>query len=371
MVLHRGPPILAQAELSETDSVSSPATMDPTVVCVASDKNLVEITALVCHPNGEYIFCGKNDGVVALYSTTTGKEVRVLYRHQVGVAVHILEYGSKSGLLASADRWNRFLVWKILGKDDAWSVEGPLLDGSIPDFVISQLLFNPGNERLLVSTSHSDTIYGVDTGVCETTKYEDKDPPTWRWINHPGRPDELIRISRVSAHLHSWTEFFQSHPHIETPFAPEIGSDLSVQTVVACPTSHKLFVGFYERNNLKSTSQVVVLSASSSFEEPFTDTITPLEQFSRASPNIEYIIGCQEGKLIFLDRRMWICSLDLETFQEEYYRHCFIPHDWLHPTGPPLFKVTTKGDLIFSKEHEIAVIKRALDQKEAVKVELA
>ena len=62
---------------------------------------------------------------------------------------------------------------------------------------------------------------------------------------------------------------------------------------------------------------------------------------------------------------MWVCSLDLEAFNGQNYQHCFIPDEWVSTNSNLTLKVNRRGDLVFVKKNEIAVIKRALDYKEA------
>jgi len=147
----------------------------------------------------------------------------------------------------------------------------------------------------------------------------------------------------------------------------DMNTDMSVKDVIVCSDGCKISVEFSKPHNQQSTSQVLILSASS-FEEPFADTIESLPQFLKISLNIEHLIGSLGRKLLFLDRQMWVCTLDLETFKGEYYRHCFIPDEWLSVTWNLMFKANTKGDLVFVKKNEIAVIKQALDNKESVNI---
>jgi WD40 repeat protein len=65
---------------------SSDATLTPMVDVVASDAR-VKISAIVLHPKGDFVFCGKDDGSVTLYDLKTGAEVRTLYRHKALVRI--------------------------------------------------------------------------------------------------------------------------------------------------------------------------------------------------------------------------------------------------------------------------------------------
>ena len=351
------------AKSGDTDSVSDTIAVEPTVVGLTNFEAIVEITALACHGGGEHVFCGKDNGAVTLYSTTTGKEVQVLYQHAYGIAIHILDCRSRSNVLVSADAWGRFMVWKIVNMGNKLAVEGPLLDAHILDYPISQVLLNSDDNRLLVSTIVSDTIYDIKSGVHNTITFQER--ASWKCINHPRDPSKLIHISSNAAHIYAWNELSEPHSSADMKLASHMRADMSVKDVATCSDGCKVSVEFSKPHNQQSTSHVLILSASS-FEEPLADTIESLPLFSKISSNIEHLIGSRGRKLLFLDRRMWVCSVDLEAFKGEYYQHCFIPNEWLSADPKLILRVTTHGDLIFVKRNEIAVIKRALENQEAV-----
>jgi len=49
---------------------------------------------------------------------------------------------------------------------------------------------------------------------------------------------------------------------------------------------------------------------------------------------------------------------------ERHTRHFFIPFDWLSAGADLMIDVTCNGDIIFVKQHEIAIIKRGLEASE-------
>ena len=367
-LVSREPSVLVYADTGETNSVSDTITTEPTVVGFTDVVDRANITTIICHPGAEYVICGKEDGAVALYSTVTGNEVRVLYEHAHGIAIKHLEHGRRLDILVSADASSRLMVWRIKKSDAAWAVEGPLLDARIPEYPISQLLLDSNNNRLLVSTVVSDTIYDIDGGVHSVRMFEER--ASWKWVNHPRDPGKLIHIAATVAHLHTWNELSESHSSADIRLGSDMSIAMSVKDVAACSDGCKFSVEYSKPYSQQSTSHVLILSTFS-FEEPFPNVVEPLPLFSKISPNIEHLIGCCGRNLLFLDRRMWVCSLDLEAFKGEYYQHCFVPNEWLSANWRLTLKVTSRGDLVFVKGNEIAIIKRALDNKEAVAMHIS
>jgi WD40 repeat protein len=356
-----GPPILVHADHGETRRISDTILEDPSVVGVNIGA-VPEITALVCHSNGDYIFCGRDDGAIALFSSSDGKEAQILYNHAQGVAIKLLIWGSKSNTLVSADAASRFMIWRIMESKSIVTVKGPLLDDRIHDQSIRQLLLDTEEERLLVSTAVSDTVYDIASGANTTISFSER--PSWKWVNHPRDSNKLIHVTAQKAYIYSWDGLSDSQSSLDMHIASDVGAaDMSVKAAASCSDGCKLSIEFSTPSAPQSTSHVLILAASS-FDEPSVSPIASIPAFSKLAPNIEHLTGSVGRRLIFLNRRMWICSLDLESFSGEYYQHCFIPDDWLNANWNFILKVTNKGDLVFVKKSEIVVIKCILNSKE-------
>ncbi|KAI4135570.1 MAG: hypothetical protein LQ347_000571 [Umbilicaria vellea] len=100
---------------------SSEGTLTSFIEVVASD-NKVKISAMVLHPNGEVVFCGKDDGSVSLYELKTGAQVRTLYRHKSLVC--ILTWWPQSDIIMSVDVSNRIFTWNLKkSQKEGWVAE--------------------------------------------------------------------------------------------------------------------------------------------------------------------------------------------------------------------------------------------------------
>ncbi|TVY14338.1 Vegetative incompatibility protein HET-E-1 [Lachnellula arida] len=358
------PSVLVHQNSRENDSVSDTVPQDPTIVGIASLENLTDITALACHYSGDYVFCGKDNGTVALYSAATGTEIQVLYNHVLGTEINYLACQKNSDLIVSADASSRFMVWRIIKKDHLMA-EGPLLDARIQDYSISQIILNPTNNRILVSTKVSDTVYDIESGQHKSSTFPERE--SWKWVDHPRDPTKLIHITAKSAHVHSWDDLPEPTFKVNLKLDADVHTGMLVKDVAACSDGCKLSIEFTKANSLQSASNVLILGTES-FEEPFGSIIQSLPPFAEITSKIEHIIGSLGRKLLFLDQKMWVCSLDLENFNGECYRHFFIPEDWLSVNRGMILKVTSKSDLVFVKRDEIAVIKQGLAYKEVVSV---
>jgi len=348
----------------ENDSVPDTVSAGPMIVSIASLENEVEITAIACHPDGQCIACGKDDGTVTLYSAEEGTEIRVLYNHAQGIAINFLVFSTSADLIVSADASSRCMVWRFARSDNIWSAEGPVLDVRVQDYSISQVLLDHTDKRLLLSTIASDIIYDIEIGLRQSSSRQERS--FWKWIAHPSEPKKLVHLTASRAHVHTWDDISETHFCAEMRFDSHLTEDMHLKDVLVYSDACKASIEF-AKGNQQSTSQVLIIPISS-FEEPFANTIEPIALFNKASAQIEHIIGSLGRTLLFLDRRMWVCSLDLEKFKGEYFRHFFIPEDWLSVNRNLILKVTAKGDFVFAKKHEVAIIKNGLENKEIVSI---
>jgi len=257
------------------------------------------------------------------------------------------------------------MVWRVVRSGDAWSAEGPSLDVRILDYSISQILLDSTDKRLLVSTIASDAIYDIKNGLRKSSTLQERN--SWKWIGNPRDPTKLVYLTASSAHVYTWDDLSETHFCAEINLADNMSDDMYLKDVAVCSDGCKLSVEFAKGNSRQSTSQVLIIP-SSSFEEPFANVIKPLALFKKVSAEIEHIIGSLGSTLLFLDRWMWLCSFDLENFKGEYFRHFFIPDDWLSVNRTLILKVTVKGDFVFVKKYEVAVIKNGLENKEPVSI---
>jgi WD40 repeat protein len=361
------PAVLARSESGETDGVSDAAPIEANIVGVPSNEPGTDIAAMTCHPSGAYVICGKENGKVSLYSTATGKENFVLYAHANGVTINSIQIGSLSRVVASSDAASRILVWRLIAAQGSFSVEGPVLDERIGGYPVNQILLSPDEQKILVSTLVSDIIYELHTG--EATVFERRHRETsWRWVNHPTDASKLLHITALSAHIHTWARLSECDASSRVTIGGDLESSLVVKSVALCWNKCQLIVEYASSPGKQSTSHTLILPTAS-LQHPLSTSIESLPTFSKLVPHIEYLIGSLDKRLFFLNRQMWICGLDLDSFQGVYDQHCCIPDEWFSANWNLMLRVTRKGDFVFVRRTEIAIIKRALGSKEAVSID--
>ena len=69
----------------------------------------------------------------------------------------------------------------------------------------------------------------------------------------------------------------------------------------------------------------------------------------------------------FLDPLGWVCSADLENFDEESYtQHFFVPTHWLSANNVLIPNLIHQDDLSFVIRDEIAIVKRGFEYREPI-----
>jgi hypothetical protein len=69
-----------------------------------------EITEIAAHHDGVFVFSGHEDGAIRVFSTTQGNYVQSLNIQGDNIAISLLVWNQKLGLLAVIDGAGRILV---------------------------------------------------------------------------------------------------------------------------------------------------------------------------------------------------------------------------------------------------------------------
>ena len=217
-------------EASDTLSIST----TPQEICPESYDNVVLITALACHDNGQVFFCGREDGSVYLYDTTSGQQMQSLFNHAEGVSVTSLWFDSESNMLSSADSSSRVMTHRLSNQQRTWNVIKLFLDYR-SDTSVNQLLSNQGHSRLLVCSRVTHTLWSITDTKSESIKnlrMEGSNP--YRWATHPSNRNQLISISGTVAHLYEWKSLRQLTTSDGILLEGSILPDLSISSITSC-----------------------------------------------------------------------------------------------------------------------------------------
>lgn len=275
------PSVLVHENGKENFGIPETVARPVIVVGIVVSENVAEITAAACLCNGEYIFCGKDNGAVALYSAKTGREIRVLYKHVEGIGINILTFQANSDLLVSADVSSRYMVWRFTIKPNFFVAEGPLLDVRTDTYCLSQLLIDLSDQRLLVSTTVSDTIYDIKNGQHQSCTFPQ--PDSWKRINHSRDQSKLIHITTKSVNIHTWDNLTWPCFRTGVKIASEMDPEMLVKRVSSCSSCREISIKFAKPNSLQSTSAVLILFSASPLKARYCHNRSLSNYLSRSS----------------------------------------------------------------------------------------
>ncbi len=377
---------------------SSKGTSTSLVEVVTSDTK-VKISAMVLHPNGEVVFCGKDDGAVSLYDLKTGAQVRTLYRHKS--LVRLLTWWPEAKIIMSVDVSNRIFAWRLKKlQKEGWVAEKILFQTRLDcGTSIIQVLPGEAAGKFILSTRESDHLWSIDGQQEDAQTYTDR-PRVRKWIQHQQSPHHMICIDGAVARIYAWSDWSE----VEVVSLAIDTTGLLIESVIPYASGHRqrLLLEFSELSGSAELRRLHLLdtapfssqinrakravceaaSVGKNADTVFTGKETteatiamPLlgPQLAVLARRVAHVLGVGDaGKLIFLDTYSWVCSVDLESLSNSrisYARHFFVPYDWLAGTRDVISAVANRN-VLFARNDEVAILKGGLEYAEDVNVEI-
>ena len=358
------PTVLVRQDGDEENSDTISVSTVPQEVSVESLDNLVLITSIVCHPNGEVFFCGKEDGSVYLYETKSGRQSHKLLSHARGVSILSLLFDAESSTLSSIDNASRVKVHRLKQGLKGWEATDTLFDHRAGS-AVRQVLTNRGATHILVCTGKSDTLWCISSEetstVIETIALDEQTPS--RWSTHPLNEDHLILISENVAHLYEWQSLQRLTGDDGILLEGSILPELAIHSIAPCFDNTTIATTFGDDLRPQSKSKLLLWNAADFVID--SRIAAPIPKYHSLTDQVKTLIGDDGQRLVFLRSDNWISSADPKSANADHYdRHFFLPADWLSTNIKLMIRVTHSGDIVFVKRDEVAVIKRGLDNIE-------
>ncbi|KAL8944383.1 MAG: hypothetical protein Q9211_000617 [Gyalolechia sp. 1 TL-2023] len=332
-----------------------------------------EITAIIADSQGEYVFCGTANGLLNVVQSDTKQQSSNLYKHSRGIAIMRLAFDGQRNILASADSSSRTLVRLLTRSATRWELGDLLLDHRMEE-AVEQLLFSPDSKQLLIVTTTADTVCDLEKGKTESVHWNTRNPGVWAC--HPHEMSQLILFTKKRVRVYIWDGFKElttgSGIALEFGILPEF----EIRYVYPAWEGRILVAEYSELKRSRSKGQMIlwdtaaIQSATAVVKphellQPFGDIMAPL------MGTFGTVVGTRGKSILFLDHDGWMCSAEMteSSIPAHYKRHFFLPYDWLSTNTRLLLDVTAKGDTIFARRDDLAVIKRGLEFVEVVAFE--
>lgn len=377
------------------DDDESEGTTDTLVEAVSADP-AVSISVLIVHSEGDVIFCGKDDGSVCTYDLNAGKLLRTLYRHKM--RVKILEWWPQASTLTSVDISNRIYIWVLTtsGKE-GWVTDHMVAQSRLDRAsAVVQLVANPACDKLLLSTRESDHLWSSDAQQLEVRELSGSQRARI-WLQHPLSQSLLVCMDGLTAQVYKWSDWSQV---ASLSFAIDMTCLQLKRTIyLVSKKSNRLLLELSEQNRSAETRSLYLLDADSfsldkskpsstasaalenkldslsvsanvSSSEPTANPLfTP--QLQSLGRHVAHVIGLSDaGRLVFLDKGSWVCSINMDDIATgSYSRHFFIPHDWF--AGTRHIKCGVGRHVVLAKNQDAVVAKGGMDLVETISLDVA
>jgi len=272
-----------------------------------------------------------------------------------------------------------------------------------------QLLFDTTGSRLLIHGIKGSQVLSMSDGVV-LAEVSLPGGQHARWRQHPYEPESLLcfRSAQVVAIL-DWSSLEQKasftiglasslpvirvrgsdvdgEPVTESRDGMSTGgrgADLSDQSIVTLDNildghSSQLLLlrtttmhlnRFRYDISVLPTSQLYAAASNLGAAKPSHQSIEPLNLPPTLVSAIAYAIGVlPDNRLVFLDKRLWVCTAALPLpegpvpKQVDIRRHFFIPRDWVTAQGLRLCRVLRDGTFLCPTKGEVAIMRGDLVQ---------
>ncbi|KAI1128895.1 hypothetical protein F5Y10DRAFT_164427 [Nemania abortiva] len=360
------PAILVQkdTDIGSQSDISSQVTLAPRTFGTLEGPANPEITSIVCHSDGERVICGKTSGEVALYSAADGRELNVLYGHSRGTSVVAIAIVEHRHIVVSADESGRILM-ADMNSLSSHGLHTKLIMDTRFNSAVFGILTNPDNDRLLVMGKEKDELWELPSGKVISIRTPDE-KGLRSMIVHPQAPNAFIMFTTTVARVFDWSNFKELTSEIGLPLHRDDLSSSKDTLVNATYHGSTPIVEAVKAVGETSGTHLFCWDIVSS--DLMADTRILGSRIGLLTPVLRDAIAVIGSTLIFLDRDLWVCSLDLNTFNSAPYgkRHFFILSEWLNVNGDMLYAMTSKKDFVFVNKHGLVIVKAGLDFSEVV-----
>jgi WD40 repeat protein len=330
--------------------------------------------------------CGRANGSVGICDISSSEPAfQELYKHK-GASILSLDWNESHRIVATGDAAGRFKVMRLVNdRQNIVTVSDEHLAAHLPYLhSIGQLMISPDGKKLLVSSSTADFVWSLQTRKLILSR-ETEARTDWRWLPHLQESTKLMLLENSLLQTFSWNASTVFTPESET--AIHIGNrrlvDLKSMAIQTNNNRLILKLGIKEDRELSSAvhdaeeTSLYALDLSEFKSQPESLLPEPLFLSEGVSdlPRVKALLGLAPGSfggllLVFIAESGWICSIDLNTPSPHstFQRHFFIPSAWLSTNTRIVSAITTRKDILFVRDHEVAIIKNGLEAVEVIRL---
>ena len=324
------------------------------------DENLT-ITAITVHHDPKYVFCGRENGTIAIYLSSTGQELQNFSGHGFELAIVKLQWNEQGNLLLAIDRSGGYSVQKIVRDERGNFQQSVALQKSASQ--LQQIISSPTSNKLLVSTADESELWDLEGTLLAKEKAAELKVHRL-WTQHPTDADKLLLISGEQIRTFEWLNLQEcSEPQMIHIYTAETAM-LPLLRAEATLDGRSLFIHHAGDRSRGLAPSIRVFPTQGITSR--ASVIKPAAVFDDVAKDVKCIVGIQNSLLLYLNQQGWLCSININDVSPEkfYTRHFFIPLQWHSTSSHTAMCVTTKGCIILAVKNEIAVFHNGLNYEE-------
>lgn len=348
-------PAAVVSTLDEADGTDSiPSALE--VTGTTAEDVEVSITALAPHPNGALLACGRKDGSISCHSAVTGLSMGHIAVQTKNLTMRHLTWSTDGRYLASADTSATFAVWRTSVLKDGVDVAEKMLEHK-SEASVTQLLFSPDGQMLLVSTSDAAFLWAVSDSL-QVASVSLNSSNSCRWVQHPTSPELVVAVRPSTATCHSWQDLEKVGEHT----ALHTDTTQARMVLNAMPNAiaaSSAAIELAADRSVQATRSIIVLETSE--QEPLSLRSLQAMRHDVQSLAVKNVLGMIGDVLVFLDSSIWVCTYDLSRSDAEIQRHFFLPNEWPSANPHELYCIMKNKDLVYVRRHEVIIMSNGIN----------
>ncbi|KFZ12022.1 hypothetical protein V501_04420 [Pseudogymnoascus sp. VKM F-4519 (FW-2642)] len=340
------PAVLSSSNMDESgqSEFSQARKLEPPIVTMPKHTLEAEVTAMCFHPGGDFVFCGKQNGVIAYFETATATQRGILYCHSANVRIVCIAYIKENSLLITGDEAGRVLLTNIDVSRLECKTGSEITEIRLKTSPLAILVAHSGSKILFRSRISAEVWTTRAEKVGATIHHESDDK--MNIVNHPVLTGNFIVIDHKSMRIYSWADSLQAK--LSTDETAQ-ASNFNV-TRFTQPFQHAIQDWKNEQKYQQSSRFIAHLFKGSAHSTSYSDCTSlqvwpannisvfdsfpspiSIPGFDKKSNKILQIISVAGNLILFLDNDLWVCSLDMSRITTSGHgvkRHFFLLSEW-------------------------------------------
>ncbi|KAI1410400.1 hypothetical protein F5Y13DRAFT_202173 [Hypoxylon sp. FL1857] len=351
---------MSESLWSDTEDTRSTSISLPISESHADSKPAITAVA-VCNRADQHIAYGNDDGIVELFDPISDSR-HTIAKTLFGMGIESLAWNRSHDQLAFSLLNGAITVKEIAGrtvgqrqlsvKDVYSEKKSPVGRGRV-----QKLLFDTTGKHLFLYGAKKSQVLSLPSGQVAAER-DTPEGESAQWLQHPSRPDALISICIKCVTIFTWQ--LQEERSIPLEIPPGLPESSAVDALYQSHHTRLLLLRTISVQLNRPYYGFILLPATTMYEHDGAEgqaPTKPIELPDAIMEAVAYPLGLlPDGRMVFLDNKLWVCTAQIGGAAETITRHFFIPHDWVTSPGLRLSQLLQDGTILCPSKGEVAII---------------